>query len=327
MTRGSLSLIATVIAVVTLAGCDSPDDRAPGPPTVSDPILEELLHDKGLRQVRMASGHALTYVLPETGMQILCQSLVKDRWEQLLGGRAGRRPSGGCLLKDEHGMMLLELRSSDDAFTGTTTVAGRPMTVDQNDSDGTEVTVALTDDALQPATHQYRAASSLLGVKSSGHGDPETELSIVRRVLEELVPVLAKETEPLPAIDEQGHLAYVSTPLTSSAEFIDLPTPVQAMQLCTVLIEDLQVVPTEVMVSAGGACRIDIAGGTVTVRMDAASAEPATYQDRVAGRPAMIGDRAAFVTVRLRDDVYVDLELSAPDSVGLAERLVQLLVG
>lgn len=48
--------------------------------------------------------------------------------------------------------------------------------------------------------------------------------------------MLTKDTEPLPAIDDNGGIAYVMTPLTGGDQFIDLPRPVQALQLCTVLL-------------------------------------------------------------------------------------------
>lgn len=339
MRRGHRLLFAAMLVVGFVAGgvvgCTS-DGGGPAPtPTRTTSQREPFLQDRGIRPVRMTTGSALTYVLPTAGSQVLCQALAKDRWQELLGGRVGRwpftPPTAGCQINDERGSVVMELRKSDDAFAGEATIAGRPARTEDDEVDKVSLTVALTDDALQPATHQYRTARHLLNVESSYHGDARTERALATRVLEAIVPVLAKETEPLPAIDDQGQFGYASTPLTGGAEFVDLPTPVQALQLCTLLQEEptIRVVPTQVTLTDRGECRILTTDGQFTVGLSHSSGEPTAYHDRVAGRPAELIEvpGADSVVVWLRDDVFVDLSVSAPDATGLAERLVPLLAG
>jgi hypothetical protein len=326
--RGSVALIATVLALASVVGCDSPGDQRPSPPTNSNKYREPLLHDKGLRPVRMASGRALTYVLQTTAAQVLCQSLTKDQWKHLLGDTVGRQPGDGCMINDERGMVILDLVKGSEAFTGETTIAGRPATVEQDDVSGLSVTVALTDDALAPARPGGRPNWPLLSLRSSDHGDSRTELDLAMRVLGEVVPVLAEDGDSLPAIDDTGRIAYVATPLTPGADFVDLPTPVQALQLCTVLIEEALVpaASTEVTAADNGWCEVPATGATVS--MDDAAEPVSTYPDRIAGRPAKPGTGGpGSVLVRLRDDALVDLSVTGQDSTALAERLIPLLAG
>jgi hypothetical protein len=186
-----------------------------------------MFEDGGLRDVRMTSGRALGYVQPETASQILCQLLDKDEWERLLDGPVGRRPitgpNGGCHVATAEGGVIVELRGSDDALEPDTTIAGRPARQDvSRASDG--ITVALTDDALRPAPRQYYPERRLLSATSIVD-DPETELELAERVLEEIVPLVLEDGEELPDVDDGGYVRYVDTPLTG--HFVDLPTPVQ----------------------------------------------------------------------------------------------------
>jgi len=324
----SLVAVSAMALAGVLSGCGAADGD---PLTTSPNPREAFLQDGALRPVRMASGRALTYVLPTTGSQILCQALPEQRWRELLGGRVGRWPSSppvaGCQVNDQRGFVVMQLRESRAAFSVEAAVAGRPMRVDRNDRDATEVTVALTDDALQPATRPTR---HLLTLQSSGHGDPRAELALVKRVLNELVPVLAHDGDPLPAVDDQGHVEYTDTPLTSGAEFVDLPTPVQALQLCTLLWDEPGLVNAdEVVLTDTGECQLTGADDddSITVVMTASPDDPSAYPDRIADRPALIGDSEVVTLVRLREDVAVDLTVYASDSAELAERLVPLLTG
>jgi hypothetical protein len=335
-TRNGRFWSLVVVVATALAGLLPACSTADGDPVSTSPnARESFLKDGALRPVRMASGRALSYVLPTTGSQILCQALPEARWEELLGGRVGRWPSrppaAGCQINDQRGFVVMQLRGSDEALAVEATVAGRPMRVERNDREATEVTVGLTDEVLRPAT-RHRPTRDLLTFRSAYHGDPRAELALVTRALEELVPVLAAERESLPAIDDQGRIAYTSTPLTSGTEFIDLPTPVQALQLCTLLREEssLDVRAGDLVPADRGECQISGDGDgddNVTVAVDASPDEPAAYQSRIAGRPAMIGDAEVYTLVRLRDDVYVDLAVYASNSAELAEELVPLLTG
>lgn len=315
--RLTIALLALV-----LVACGSPDDTPTSPPsTVARPVFQ----DQHLRPVRMTSGRALGYVQPETASQILCQLLDKAGWERLLGGDIGRKPLNapyaGCQIATMRGMVGMEMVDRDPPFEATTTTAGRPSTVDERPSDVRVITVALSDDALQPAPRQYYPVRRLLEMTLIGH-----DVEFGTRVLDTIVPMLTKEMETLPDIDGQGHVRYVSTPLSTADEFVDLPQPVQALQLCTALLEKLGIAATRTEVRDTGNCKLGTADGGIEVAAQHKS-YPADYPKKVAGRPAWAPDDPPAVRVLLRDDADVDLYVSAPESMALAERLVPLLVG
>lgn len=283
--------------------------------------------DQHLRSVRMASGRALGYVQPETASQILCQLVDKKRWERLLDGAIGRKPMNapyaGCQIATSLGMVSMALRTSDDAFAAATTVAGRPSTV--ADGDNTVFTVALSDDALGAAPRQGYPVWRLLDLTVIG-GDPEARRDIGTRVLTEIVPLIVKEGESLPDIDDQGRVRYVSTALPGGDQFVDLPRPVQALALCTALLAEPGVRAENVDVFDTGRCKIGTGRDSVEVSADHVR-YPLDYPDKVAGRPARVPADPPVVTVRLRDDADVELYVSAADSVAVAEQLVPLLTG
>ena len=284
--------------------------------------------DENLRPVRMTSGRALGYVLPETASQILCQLLDKEGWERLLDGEIGRRPDNGpqpaCSIATERGLVALRMYARDDALKATTTVAGRPATVEQNESGQVSVTVALTDDAVRAAPRQYYPVRGLLEVQVIGY-DTGAARDVADHVLAEVVPLLTREGEPLPPIDDLGHMRFVSTPLTAGDEFVDLPTPVQALQLCT-LVEQSGVGAKVADVFDTGRCEVQVGQEIAEISADHMR-QPADYPLRIAGRPAKTLLDPPVVRVRLRDDAGMELYVAAPDSVALAEKLVPKLVG
>lgn len=304
--------------VVGLAGCDSttasPQETFPASPNPR----EQLLEDAGLRDVRMTSGAELRWVQPETASQILCQLLDKDAWEELLGSRVGRRtytgPTATCHVNFSQGLVSVELSQSDDAIERDLTIAGRPAELDPNGY----YRVALTDEALEPAPRNYYGERRLLTV--TVHADDEdTEGGIAEKVIEELVPPILAESGPVPAADDEGYLRYEKTPVTG--DFVDLPTPVQALQLCTVMREELGA--REVEPREDGDCRVHTEDETFSV---AARHGNDDYPDEVAGRPALVSDEdTSWVEVRLRDDAGTSLWVSSDNAVELAEKLVPLL--
>jgi hypothetical protein len=268
---------------------------------------------------------AIGYVQPGTASQILCQLLDKDGWERLLDGLVGRRPANSphatCQIAVGQGLITIELRQSDDALDEETTIAGRPAAVD-----GDGFTVALTDDALRPAPRQYYPERRLLAVTVIAD-DPDTESEIAERVLEEIIPLVVAEGEPLPDIDDQGRVRYVSTPVTG--EFVDLPTPVQALQLCTLMQEDrsFRVAVRDVEARDTGECRVKTEDDTFTVAANSVDEVDGNFPDRVAGRPARKSTDPPSVRVLLQDGAGVELWVTGSDSVELAEKLVPLLTG
>lgn len=315
--------LAIALLTLVLTACGSPDDDTPRDtaPTVARPMFQ----DQHLRSVRMTGGRALGYVQPETASQILCQLLDKAGWERLLGGRVGRKPLNapyaGCMIATGKGAVSLRLLDRDAAFEADTTVAGHPSTVDDSEPGSPVVTVALSDDALQPAPRQYYPVRRLLEMKLIEH-----DVEFGTRILGEIVPMLTAEVESLPEIDGQGHVRYVSTPLAGADEFVDLPRPVQALQLCTALLENLEIAATRIDARDTGECELGTAAGPIGVAAQHKN-YPADYPTKIAGRPAWTPADPPVVRVLLRDDADVDLFVSAPDSLALAEKVVPLLVG
>jgi hypothetical protein len=302
---------SVLVLAVGVAACAAPHET-PRPTTTTSarPVIE----DQHLRAVRMSTGRALTHVQPDTASQVLCQVLERAEWEQVLGGRVGRAPlelpNAGCLVTTEQGDVRLQLREMERALDAETTVAGRPA-VAYPDRPGGRVlyVLALTDEAASPS------ALRTLEVEATD--------DVAHEVLDAVVPLLAKEGDALPAIDDRGDVEYVVTPLTGGRQFGDLPQPVQGLQLCTVLLEgeDFRIAATDVGVAASGACVLTIAGGRLSVEIT--SARRRTMVDSVGGRPAEVrGDR---VVVQLRDDANLFLDITGPDAAVIAEKLAPLL--
>lgn len=307
---------ATVLLLaLVLTAC-----AAPAEPPKPTPTPTPAFQDHHLRPVRMTSGRALTYVHPETAAQILCQ-LVD--WARLLDSRVGREPLdypyAGCVITTDQGRLTVQMRESEDAFEATTTIAGRPAIEYDRLNKQFVYIVALTDEALQPALARHRTLRTL-EVEAMGE-NPETEREVAMAVLAKIVPMLAKDGDPLPDIDEDGNVPYVSTPLTENEQFIDLPLPAQALQLCTVLLSVLAA--QEVVASDSGSCTLSTDQGKVTVETEHSILSLDDYLDTVAGRPAAIRPQA--MTIRLRDDARTVLDVSAPDPRAVAEKLVPLL--
>lgn len=236
---------------------------------------------------------------PETGSQILCQVLAKQQWMSLLDSRVGLHPAGSpeaaCLVATEDGGVNLSRRQSDEAFPAETRIAGRTAATTEDGNGNVEFTVARTDDALRPATRQYRPARQVLALGVIG-GDAQEQTELATRVLDEIVSLLAADGDPLPTIDGQGRIGFVSTPLSSIDEFVDLPVPARDR------------------------------AGPVTVAAQDTREVVADYPDQIAGRPSRTQLDPPDVFVRLVDDAQVELDVSAPDAVALAEEIVPLLI-
>lgn len=306
--------ILVLLAVVLVAGCSS---TAP-PPMEAAPVLQ----DRHLREVRMTSGLALGYVQPETASQILCQLLDREGWERLLDSEIGREPmaslAAGCQIATETGMVSMELRPIWEAFGADTTVAGRPATIETPYGDPV-FTVALSDDVLQDPVRSYYPVRRLLELTVEGEGQRD----VGTRVLTKIVPMLMADGEALPAIDDRGRVDFVPTPVTDP--FVDLPMPVQALQLCTLLLDER---PGERDISVSDVGQCEFGSGADHVVIAAKHSDDHNgYPDRVAGRPATTPDEPRLVTVLLQDDAHVEIWVSAADPKAVAEKLVPSLVG
>ena len=306
--------LMTVAVVIGLSGCGvTVTPQSTTPSAVETPILA----DSGLRDVRMNSGRAFGYLQPETASQILCQSLDKDEWEDLFGHPVGRTPivgpDGGCTITTAEIAVMMVLRTSDDALEPDTTIAGRPARTETEGND--EIVVALTDEALEPAPRKYHPERRLLSARSIGQGD---HLDLVTGMLEKIVPLIVEDGDALPDIDDDGRVRFVETPLTG--HFVDLPIPVQALQLCTIMRAEPGV--REIEVRDTGECRVTTADETFTVAARDLRKDP-NLPNRVAGRPAYRSD--GWLELQLVDGAFTALWLGNDDAENLAEKLVPLL--
>lgn len=326
MRRGRVSGVAALLCLALLVtGCSSRNERDPRLVPPPNPFTQ----DKDIRPVRMATSRAFTYVMRGTAAQILCQALAKDRWAQLLGGPVGRQPqlAGGCTISSDRASVSLWTNGSQNFLQPNTTVGGRPAHSLPAPAAG--FSVALTDEAVRSPKHL--AAMPILNITvNSGDREPAALHELAEQVANELVPALAKAGDPLPDIDDHEQVRYASTPVSARGEIIDIPRPVQALQLCTLIQETpgLRVDGAQVELNAFGDCRVRTPdGGLIELGMESGGADLTAYVDSVGGRPARtVTEPKPVLRVRLRSDAEVDLTVKAADSVALAEQLVPLLL-
>jgi hypothetical protein len=306
-----------------LAGCAGTPIR---PPAVTDsPLVEQ---DGPLRTVRMNAGRALTYVQPETAAQILCQTVDRHRLERLLDDdqvslRPERPPEAACAIGGTRVGLRMSLLTADVPFTGTTTIAGRPAAALPDNAGEVGMRVALTDDV--PSLRPGSPARPLLDVVVvyGTNLDPESRRELAIRILVEAVPLLTLAGDPLPEIDPTGRIAYTGSPLIRGGQIVDLPQPLQALQLCT-LLRDQTPPPTRLDPTDTARCTADSPAGPVTVALQPTSKPPTDYPETIAGRPAR--RTPTTLLIRLRDEAQLDLSLTTPTPTPLAERLVPLLI-
>jgi hypothetical protein len=244
----------------------------------------------------------------------------KDRWERILDDRVSRHPSGApdptCMIAGEHVGLTLRLSRPATPFRPATTIGGRPAAAIPDSPDDVAFRVALTDtDPPPPAVPMLD-----LSVPYATGLDPPAERELAVRVLTEIVPLLTREGDRLPPIDANGTIVYAPTPLTRGGQIVDLPQPIQALQLCTAAETLLHQPPTRVTATAQ--CELSTADGPVSLALRPTTSAP-SYPDKLAGRPA---HTAPATLIRLRDDAQVDLAITARNPNPLAEQLVPLLL-
>jgi hypothetical protein len=255
----------------------------------------------------------------------------KSRLERLLDDHIGRFPTGtpapSCKISGDRVGITLRLRAATDPFVSAGRVAGRPM-AEVDGAGQVELTVALTDEVLGPPRRQVAMALLDLSVDYGTELETSAQRGLAVRLLDELVPQLVQEGDQLPEIDAAGGFGYVPTPLTRGGQIVDLPRPIQALQLCTLLREPsgLGLAATRTEPTDTGSCRLSTAGAPVTVALTHTGAPATGYPEVVADRPAQLLPGGPTVLIRLRDDAQVDLSVTAPDPTALAEQLVPLLL-
>ena len=320
MKAGGRVACALTAVAVGLAGCsgsraESPQTTVPSTTTTRPLIFE----DTGLRDVRMTAGRSLGYVQPETGSQILCQVLEKDVWEELLDGEIGRMAAPGphpsCQIAFGQGLVQVDMYTYGDGLEDDTRIASRPA---MSDDDG--YTVALIDEALEPAPRNYHPEWGLLAVSVTTHKEG-TERGIAKAVLEAILPpLITGASDDLPDIDDDGHVRYEKTPLVG--HFVDQPMPVQALQLCTLVREELDLRVRSVEARDDGECSVDADGAddfTMLVRHTYGD----TFPDEIAGMPAR--RHSGSIDVLLQEDAGTALSMTGDDAVELAEKIIPLL--
>lgn len=319
MTR-AIVLVAICLLAVGVAGCTQPAAEPPpsgSPSRAPDPVAT----DKGVRPVRTASGVALSYLQPESASQVLCQALPVERWQQLLGSKVGRRPAvvppeSGCFIGADTVIVGMSLGPPGPDEDLPSRVARRPTSFDPDGGTSAQATVALSDDYR--TTRPHAPMRPLLTVTVTDYQvarDAAARRRLLTSVLDVLVPVLAAKGEQLPAVDHDGNIGFTWTPVTPST-LVDLPKPIQALQLCTALADlgrhDLRPHDTLGCLSDNGP----------DVSLDDTRRASAEYTQKVGGRPAVVG---STVNVRLRDDVPVGLVVSGDGAQALADKLVPAL--
>nr|CEL17202.1 hypothetical protein [Kibdelosporangium sp. MJ126-NF4]CTQ91568.1 hypothetical protein [Kibdelosporangium sp. MJ126-NF4] len=297
-----------IASAILLAGCSTASSGSAPPQRIPE------------RVVRMSGGEALSYVHTGTASQVLCNALPDERVRALLAvdSVVRERDAGGvrglCRIADDQHVVVvdLSLRPVPAQFMPTAQIGGRPAQYSTSgkvvaDVGFAEVTGYRADSKRTPVLHAEAKA---------GLGDT------VRKLLDELVPVLARETDEMPEVDTGGVVDFASTSVDRDG-FADLPKPVQALQLCTAAKDALGFQP--VRTTETGTCTLRRPSGTTLV-LAVVDGQPnqSHYTAKVVGRPAHVDE--STVAVRLRDDVQLDLKIGDTDPK-VAERLVRAIAG
>lgn len=293
-----------LVVLLALAACGKQADETPPPePPFTD----------GLRKVAMSSGFRLSFVPAETGSQVLCQALPYARWQQLLGAPVRRVPEdkGGRRCAITAGDVRVDLSLFELLDPPTDTIAGRPAAV--RTDDGTQVEVGIADqvnDEISVLQHH------VLILRTSG------DVAFARKVLADLVPVLAKGPGPdVDLLDGGPYFTFTPTPFTHD-EFVDQPTYAQAAQICTLLQDRFAYRATHLDIT--GSCEANSPTGTsMIVGTNFLAPPPESYPSRIAGRPATTTSGLTFV--RLRDGIALDLSTTSDTDPGVFEKLVAAL--
>jgi hypothetical protein len=208
--------------VVVLAGCSSPVPEPPPPaPSARNGVV---------------GSQALSYTLAPVAARVLCGALPPERLQQVLGVSAIKvtpDPTGGvasCALSTSEIYVDIRLEL-DQGFEPTETIAGKPVQVLPSSGQITSFDVAIAE-SVGPAWPNSTQTPIL---RVSGAGG-KVAVPEIRRLIEELVPALARQADSLPPISPDGTVAFAPVPFTAAWLF-DLPTPVQGLRLCSLMKE------------------------------------------------------------------------------------------
>lgn len=296
LVRGVLVLLS---AVAVLAGCAM--DPAPSAPTTSRQVPK----DVNLRKVTMTYKDGLAYTFGETSAQALCHALSPQEWRSLLGTEVGRsiEDYDDCVVAGGSLTITMSMEStevSDPPYNRATEhIAGYSV--------WTERDRAVVDLADGP---QPVFARPYLYVRVGTEPGDEDQRDLLRRLVTTLLSRLAHDGPATPVENADGRLAFTPTQSVPGVRLSDLPRPVLALVLCTVMTRTGA--PKVTDVTTAGQCAAEGDSGrraSVTVENEAAG--PARFM--TGGRPARFNDRGA---------ITIDLaELPAPESKHVYKRL------
>lgn len=316
-------LLAITAVVLLVAGCSSPS--GPTQTTVSRTAPNPMVgKDARIRPVPALSGEALTFARPDTASQVICQALTSQQWQEVTGGPVGRYANAGehlpCLIAATVNLEFY-LVDRDPQWRPSTTFGGRPARTDMAKDGALTASVALVDAPTRPVLHVE--PKRLNGLSA------EAQLALLTRVLDRLVPVLARPSEPMPKADK-GRLHFVKTQPPTHGGIIDEPSPRQALELCTVLVDHAGYKPAQVTPLATGSCQARKPGKEQLTVAITGMQHPSTdsYDLSVAGRPAALSSEEVNATdVRLIDAAYTDLVVGLPYDDPLLATIVRALMG
>ncbi|ALG12600.1 hypothetical protein [Kibdelosporangium phytohabitans] len=302
-----------LVLVLLLTGCTAQQDK-PAPATTTTTTTTDSAEPRPKRrEARVAGGLALSYVQAETAAQMLCRPIMPDY--QLNEAFGVKRLSYHPVAK----LTIIPHCEVVDYDYGKTF----EMTLEFPDPKLAARTETVKGDRVVVTTPiaQFLPTSARVQRPVLSATARPGQKEFMLRYLEHLVVQLSKQTDELPPIGPDGSFPFTETPLTPET-IIDLPKPVQALQLCTLVRKEFGFEPVKVLDRA--ACTVrEPDGGSLTITLQTHTIDMRPYTSRVGGRPAMV-DPGGMWHVRLRDDVPLDLVMP-PGHVNVMERLVKAL--
>jgi len=314
-------LLIAGLAIALVAGCSSPS----GPTKTSVPKVlpnPSVGKDLQIRPVPALSGEALTYAQSDTVSQVICQALTKEQWQQIFGP-IGRHAAFAlshepCLIATSAVNLLFTLVDRAPGWQPTTTLGGRPATSGLTDRGVVTASVTLVDDPTRPVLE--------VDLMLINRPSTSAQQAMVASVLDRLVPVLARPSEPMPKA-AGGRLEFVRTKPPAHGGIVDEPSPRQALELCTVLVEHAGYAPDQVTPIPDGECKASKPGKEpIALAITGRSRPLSSYDHRVAKRRAADSVDGPGTVVLLVDGAFIDFTATLPYDDPLLATIVRALV-
>lgn len=316
-------LVAITWVVLLVTACSSPSGstRTTIPKTAPNPLVGK---DERIRPVPTLSGEALTYVRPDTASQVICQALSFDQWQQVTGGPVGRYPASAgphqpCLIATTVNLRFF-LADRTPGWQSNTTFGGRPARTDAAKNGALTATVTLVDDASRPVLQVEPLLINRLSTAD--------QQRLLTTVLNRLVPVLARPSKPMPKADGTGELQFVKARPPAHGGIVDEPSPLQALELCTTLVDHAGYTPAQVTPLVTGSCQGRKPGKEpLTLAITDQQRPTDSYNLNVADRPASeVVDDSQATNIRLVDGAFIDFTADLPYEDPLLTTIVRALM-